>query len=177
MRDPHTRGVLDGFIKAAILLLLFFALSIPLLYAYSGYGRTVDVSLSQEDASATAFVPTTLEVTIRNASSTPLNAVEFALAYDPAKMLLTSIEPTGTLCEDRFIITNTIDHASGTAFFQCGTVTPYSNSSGTIAIIHAIPLVEGTTSIVFATSTHVLAHDGYGTDVTRDTKGTTITAL
>jgi hypothetical protein len=177
MQDPHSHGVLDGFIKAAILLILFFGLCIPLLYAYNTYGQSVDVSLTTEEQNAAAFLPTTLEVTINNASATPLNAFEFALTYDPAQVLITSIEPTGTLCEDRFIITNAIDQASGTALFQCGTVTPYSGRSGTLARIHAIPLAAGTTSIVFATSTHVLAHDGYGTDVTRSVRGIVLTAL
>jgi hypothetical protein len=172
MEKQTKHGFWYGFNLAAIILIVIFLLGIPLLYAFAEFIANVDLSLKQQGVAA-LFVPATFTLEVSNSEAASLNAVEFELSYDPTAILITSIEAHSTLCEDRFVITNKINQASGTALFQCGTITPFSGSEGTIATIHAIPLQSGTSTITFGENTHVLAHDGFGTDVTRTREGLT----
>jgi hypothetical protein len=172
MEKQTKHGFWYGFNLAAIILIVLFILGIPLLYAFAEFLTSVDLSLKQE-STVTLLTPAVFTLEINNTESTPLNAVEFELSYDPQAILITSIEPSTALCEERFVITNEINHASGTTLFQCGTVTPFSDTEGVIATIHAIPLRSGTTTLTFGEQTHVLAHDGLGTDVTRERESIT----
>ena len=165
MKKEHRRGFLYAFNITAFILIVLFAITTTLLHAFETLTQNVNMHIEGAGASS-LLVPTTFSVAITNASTTPLNAVEFELHFDPKAVHLTSINPLPTLCEDRFIITNSINNASGTALFQCGTVTPFRGSAGVIATINAIPLRTGTSSMRFGTTTHVLAHDGLGSDVT-----------
>lgn len=165
-----------GFNLTATVLIILFILSIPLFSAVAQYYKTVDITVVAPTASVS--IPTVFTVQIENKQQTPLNAIEFELQYDPTMLVVTQVIPQRTLCEERFIITNSINHASGTIVFQCGTVTPYSGKTGTIATIHATALTAGTSSLMFASSTtHVLAHDGYGTDATANRTGISFTAI
>jgi len=165
-----------GFNLTAIILTGFFILLVPVLQAYIEYRESVDIGMRQGD---TSFVhtETPIAITIDNTFHTPLNAFEFELVYNPKELHITKIVPLPTLCEDRFILTNTINNASGTSLFQCGTITPFSNTTGTIAIVYVMPLIQGTTSLRFGSTTHVLAHDGYGTDATKGRNGISLTSL
>lgn len=167
MSQQEKRGFWYGFNIAAITLITLFLLGLPLLQVFASLLQNVDLRAVQNEA-AFAYVPTTFSIELSNQQGELLNAVEFELAYDPSAILITHITPHSTLCEERFIITNRIDTASGTALFQCGTISPYKGSTGTIATVHAIPLRSGTSTVSFKDATHVLAHDGYGTDKTRD---------
>lgn len=167
MKNSHRHGFWYAFNLTAFILIVLFAIAAPLLHAFELIKESVDIHATQATKAALLHVPTSFTVDIQNGSSTLLNAAEFELHYDPNALLVTSIVPHSTLCEDRFIITNAIDNASGTALFQCGTVTPFAGKAGTIATVYVTPLVSGTSSVTFGTSTHVLAHDGMGTDATR----------
>jgi hypothetical protein len=176
MKHGNKESFWYGFNITAIILIILFLLSIPLFTVWAQYQKTVSMSI--ETSSALVNGPATFFVEISNGEETPLNAVEFELHFDPEALLITSIVPEPALCEERFIITNKINHASGTLIFQCGTVTPFTGKEGRIATIYAIPLSLGTSSIAFASSTtHVLAHDGYGTDVTAERKDLIFTAI
>lgn len=165
-----------GFNLTAVILTGFFLLLVPVLQAYINYSQSVDMGMYQSD---TSFMntETPVAITIDNTSQIPLNAVEFELLYNPKELQITKIVPLSTLCEERFILTNTINNASGTSLFQCGTISPFSNTTGTLALVYAIPLLQGTTSLRFGSTTHVLAHDGYGTDATKNRVGITLTSL
>ena len=166
MEQRQKRGFWYGFNIAAITLIALFLLGLPLFQAFASFLQSVDLQAVQNEP-AFAYVPTTFTIEVSNEEAAALNAVEFELSYDPEAVLITSITPHQTLCEERFVISNRIHHASGTALFQCGTITPFTQMRGTIATVHAIPLQSGTTTISFGDTTHVLAHDGYGTDKTR----------
>ncbi len=170
MKNFTSGGFWQGFNTTAGILTVFFLVLVPAVRAYQDYKESVDMSLKQTATS-------TFAVVIDNASSTPLNAVEFELHFDPAKIQIADIVPQGILCENRFIITNRTNNASGTALFQCGTVTPFSGKAGTIATVYAKRLRAGTSTITFGKTTHVLADDGYGTDATRTRANLVFTSL
>lgn len=174
MKKQPTRGFWFGFNTMAIVLIVCFLFFAQLISAFEGFAHTVDMSLQKTTQQG---IQETVDVTLSNVQQTPLNAVEFELHFNPKEMTLSKITPTASLCEDRFIITNTINNASGTALFQCGTITPFSNKVGTVATIDLIRLIAATTSLSFGTTTHVLAHDGYGTDATRAIQDIILTSL
>jgi hypothetical protein len=168
MRQASTHGFWYGFNLTSAILIPCFFLLVPFLHAFEYFAQSVDINLEQQ-GHAVVDKETTLAVTMYNASSTPLNAAEFEINFDPKALSIQSIIPGSDLCEERFILTNNIKNTSGSASFACGTITPFSDKSGTIARIHVIPLTAGTSSIYFtASSTQVLVHDGLGTDATRE---------
>jgi hypothetical protein len=170
MNKSTKHGFWHGFNLAAIILIAIFVFGVPLLFAFAEFVSNVGFSLKQE-AEAVLEQPVALTVEIDNSSNHALNAVEFELSYDPAAVMITAIVPHETLCEKQFVIANTFDNATGTALFQCGTHTPFEENRGTIATVYVLPLRSGTTSIAFANLTHVIAHDGLGTDATGDKTG------
>lgn len=151
-----------GFNISALILSVFFVLFVPMVHGFQNFAQTVDIMLKQDVSQEGVYT-----IELGNASSTPLNAIEFELAYNPAELTITNIVSHGVLCEERFIITNSIDNTTGRALFQCGTVTPYTNATGTITTIYTKQKSEDA-SLTFGTTTHVLAHDGLGTDATRN---------
>lgn len=165
-----------GFNITAGLLIPSFLFIVPFLHAFEGFAQTVDMFLSQQ-SDLTADGTTAITVGIENTHNTALNAAEFELIYDPRVLEVKKIVPHTTLCEDRFMITNTIDNVLGTALFQCGTITAFSGATGTIATVYVTPLVSGTSSIAFGTTTHLLVHDGLGTDATNEKINLIFTAL
>lgn len=176
MKKQGKGGFLYAFNLTAAILILFFAMLIPLLHAAGSLGHSVKMHI---DGARSERLGTTTQfaVTIDNASSTPLNAVEFELRFDPSKILITKITPLATLCEDQFVISNSIDNERGVALLQCGTLHPFSAATGTIARIEAIPVGVGSTTIAFGTTTHVLASDGLGSDATGSTTGATFATI
>jgi hypothetical protein len=150
-----------GFNVSALILSIFFVLFVPMVHGFQNFAQTVDIMLKQDVSQEGVYT-----IELGNASSTPLNAIEFELEYNPAELTITDIVSHGVLCEERFIISNTIDNMSGNALFQCGTITPFTNATGTIATIYTKRSTEEA-SLTFGTTTHVLVHDGFGTDATR----------
>jgi len=176
MEKRVKHGFWYGFNLAAVILIAFFVLGVPLLFALAHYIQNVDIGAVQNETGKVG-VQTSFEIELQNPTATPLNAAEFELSYDPQAILITAIVPHTTLCEERFLISNSFDNASGTALFQCGTISPFTQKEGAIATVYAMPLQAGTSSITFAEKTHVLAHDGFGTDVTGERKHLVFTAL
>lgn len=99
---------------------------------------------------------------------TPLNAAEIEFFFDPSHVQIENLSIAATLCEERFVITKEVDNDIGRIFYQCGTVTPFAGTSTTLATLTITPLAVGTSTIAFGTDTNVLAHDGYGTNVTKE---------
>ncbi len=147
---------------SALILSLFFVLFIPLVHGFQDFTKTVDIMLKAHGTEADTYT-----IELANASSTPLNAIEFELSYNPEELTITDIVSHGVLCEERFIITNSVDNSKGHALFQCGTITPFTSATGTVATIHTQRKIKGMPVLSFGETTHVLAHDGYGTDATR----------
>lgn len=111
--------------------------------------------------------PDRLEIRLTD-NTTPLNAAEMELLFDPQAFSVTDLTIQPGLCEERFIITKLIDNASGKVFYQCGTIMPFGKASTTLAILKIAPLSTGTSTVTFGTNTNVLAHDGYGSNVTKE---------
>ncbi len=176
MDKSSSHGFWYGFNFAAAVLIVLFLIGLPFVFAFAQFLQSVDISAIQH-VPAVASEPAAFTIDIANTRHTPLNAVEFELSYDPRAFLITDITPHTTLCEEQFIIANTVNNASGTALFQCGTVTPFTGATGTIATVHVLPLRAGTSSVSFAELTHVLVHDGLGTDATRLRTGLLFTAI
>jgi hypothetical protein len=136
-------------------LIATFICFVPVVRAVSEYLATVDIKL-------TPLGSDTFAIELENSAHTPLNALEFELRFDPEHTHIDDIALTEALCEERFIITKYIDNVAGSALVQCGTVTPFLKATGTVALITGTGAMPS-----FGTTTHVLAHDGYGTDATR----------
>jgi hypothetical protein len=100
-------------------------------------------------------------------NTNPLNAAEVELFFDPKVFLVTDLKIHPELCEERFVLTKIIDNTAGTVFYQCGTVTPFTGASTTLATITIEPLSLGTSPLAFGNNTNVLAHDGFGSNVTK----------
>lgn len=161
MENRDNSGFWYGFNITAFILIGFFLCFIPFTQALLNFAKTVDISMVQTSTS-------TFAVALENKSAVPLNALEFEVSFNPKEFRVSDIVPLNTLCEERFIISKNIQNASGTAHFACGTVTPFTGTEGTFAVVYGHMLKAGTTSITFGTSTQVLAHDGLGTNATRN---------
>jgi hypothetical protein len=164
MTTPKTGDFWYSFNITSIILIAVFCFSIPILHAYNTLAKTVDLFLTETTYTTST---STLVVVLSNTERTPLNAIAFELLYNPRDITIVNIHPETTLCEEQFIITNSINNASGTALFQCGTTTPFTDETGIVATLTIQKHTFATATIAFATSTQVLAHDGYGTDVTK----------
>lgn len=134
--------------------------SIPTSSRYS----SSTISLTQVDRSMIAIELTNNE--------TILNAGEIEVFFDPAQLIVTAINISSALCEPRFVITKEIDNKNGRIFYQCGTITPFTRPTTTLATVTVLPQHTGTSSLVFGTNTHLLAHDGKGTNVLQRFKNT-----
>ena len=94
-----------------------------------------------------------------------LNAGEVELLFDPVKLIVTNLLITDSLCQEQFVITKQIDNEHGRLFYQCGTLSPFAGASTTLAVVTVLPQSTGTSTLRFGPQTHVLAHDGYGTNI------------
>ena len=163
--ESHTAR---GFLIAAAILtpvfgsLFFFAILVN-AEEYTAPAPTVTVEAVQVDNS-------TINIDLRN-NSVLLNAVEVELYFDPAHIYVGKLSITDSLCEERFVITKEIDNKTGRVFYQCGTVTPFAGTSTTLATLTITPLKYGTSTVNFGLNTNTLAHDGYGSNVTKERIG------
>lgn len=167
MKREEKHALWNGLNITTVVFIIIFAIMFPLFFVFAEFAQSVDIKATQATTTH-AYVQTSFTINIINESNTPLNVVELELNYDPNALFIIGIIPHTTLCEERFMMTNSFDNASGTAFFLCGTITPFTQNEGVVATVYAIPLSSGTSSVTFGASTRVLAHDGYGTDATRE---------
>jgi hypothetical protein len=101
-------------------------------------------------------------------NTTLLNAVEVEMFFDPKAIAVTDVIIHPEICEERFVLTKVIDNTAGTIFYQCGTISPFSGTSTTLATIMIAPITSGATPLTFGSSTNALASDGYGSNVTKE---------
>lgn len=106
-------------------------------------------------------------VVILDENINPLNAAEIELFFDPKAFIVTDLSIHPELCEERFVLTKIIDNTAGIVFYQCGIITPFTGASTTLATVMTEPLTTGTSPLTFGLNTNVLAHDGFGSNVTK----------
>ncbi len=101
-----------------------------------------------------------------------VNAFKVHLQYDPAAVNIKDILMTTSICS--LVTTKKIDANQGIVTINCGLPHPgFSSTTGTIAEIIAHPVRPGSFSLTFLPDTAVLADDGLGTDVLRQTTDAT----
>lgn len=99
-----------------------------------------------------------------------INAISANLKFDPARMRVEEVVTDHSICTDGFFIEKNFDNAAGTVDVVCGIPTPgYSGTKGIVAEILFTPLTTGPVALTFASTTQVLANDGLGTNVLRET--------
>ncbi|MFT7506966.1 MAG: hypothetical protein ACI92I_000103 [Acidimicrobiales bacterium] len=145
-------------IPVFVVLLFSSTLTSAALYVFPA--KTVDIQAIQIDVN-------TVEITLQG-NQTLLNAAEVEFYFDPTYVHVYDVRLSESLCEEQFIITKEVDNITGRIFYQCGTVTPFAGQDTTIATLKVIPLKVGTSPLSFGSNTNVLAHDGYGSNVTKD---------
>lgn len=129
------------------------------------HGQAVDIYAT---STVTAAGAPAVAIQALNTDALAVNAFEIELSFDPAQLQLSSSTVASPLCEDRFVISNHVDNERGTALIQCGTITPFTGTSTTLAVF-SMTNATNTSSLTFGSRTNILAHDGYGTNVTGST--------
>lgn len=157
--------MIKGFQSTAILLIgicsiYMLVVAVTNAAEYIAPQQTAIVSLTQVGQN-------TINVNLSENTS-PLNAVEVELFFDPTHFVVNDLTISPVLCEERFVITKIIDNTAGVVFYQCGTITPFSGTSTTLATLYITPVQSGNTQLTFGDKTNTLAHDGYGSNVTKD---------
>jgi hypothetical protein len=165
MQKVHRKGFWFGFNVTALTILCVLMLLIPLLRVFASFTEKVDIFLNATAATSTTGI-VVFEITAQNPQNALLNAAEFSLTFDPKKLQIMRVVPGTALCEERFLFNNVIDNKIGTVNLQCGTLTPSSEHTSVIATLYAKRLTKKPIFPGFSKETRVLAHDGFGTDLT-----------
>jgi hypothetical protein len=101
-----------------------------------------------------------------------INAVNIELSYDPAKIEINDIITVNSFCDSDLFIEKGVDKQNGKVKISCGVKFPgFLGGTGIVAELGIQPLGESQTSLRFDGETRVLASDGLGTDVLRQSIG------
>jgi len=101
-----------------------------------------------------------------------INAVNIELSYDPAKIEINDIITVNSFCDPDLFIEKGVDKQNGKVKIACGVKFPgFLGGAGVVAELGIQPLGESETGLHFGEGTRVLASDGLGTDVLRQTIG------
>jgi hypothetical protein len=140
-------------------LLIIACTLVPASLAYSAPSLTIE----PQTTSATS---TTYNIILTN-NGDIFNLVEFDLQFASSTAITTgSIE--SALCRPEFIISNTGTTKPGSWYVACGTFTPFSGASTTLATF-TVAHTSTTATFSFGTKTALYRHDGLGTIVIPDT--------
>ncbi|MFA7308774.1 MAG: hypothetical protein WC045_01750 [Patescibacteria group bacterium] len=105
-----------------------------------------------------------------NTGGEAINAIQANLAYDPEKVTIEDILTTNSICPAGNFLEKTIDNTKGEVRISCYIVNPgFNKDKGTIAEILVQPKQIGEFPLTFTSQTQVLANDGLGTNVLRET--------
>jgi len=173
MKTRAKNNLIFAFTGIATIALLSFVVDTKLKaenYAETARGVDVYIVSPQKTTPNASF---TADILITN-DRTPLNAMEAEIYFDPTAFAVERFEFGTSLCEERFIIDNVVDNQTGRVHVSCGTITPFTGNATIFGTIIATPLKPGVTNVIFGEKTHVHVHDGLGTEIARDTYGTTI---
>lgn len=96
-----------------------------------------------------------------------LNVFEIGIQFDPFTHIISDIEFTSMLCEEKFIIEESYDTSSGVYYLACGTSTPFTTKiSSTLLDIKYQSSNPFITPSLLPTKTSFYQHDGLGTQAT-----------
>ncbi len=105
-----------------------------------------------------------------------INAISVHISFDPAKVRIQDVDMEHSICSN--VLEKTIDLANKEIRISCIIVSPgFSGSEGNVANILAHPLVTGEFGLGFHDHTQVLANDGLGTNVLRQTRDGSYTVV
>jgi hypothetical protein len=97
-----------------------------------------------------------------------INAVTVTVNYDPAKVVVADIITANSFCSHSLFIKKEIDNKNGVVTIACGLPNPgFTGEEGTVAELLVQPIQTGDFNLKFGQDTQVLANDGLGTDVLR----------
>jgi hypothetical protein len=132
----------------------------PTTHAYSAPLLTIEPQ-------TTSTTSTTYNIILTNDGDI-FNLVEFDLQFASSTDITTgTIE--SALCKPAFTISNTGTTTPGSWYVACGTFTPYSGTSTTLATF-TVTNTSTTPLFSFGTKTALYRHDGLGTIVIPDTQ-------
>lgn len=97
-----------------------------------------------------------------------INTVRVVVQYDPAIAKVVEIDTKKSLCPPQMFLEREIDNKKGEVTITCVIPSPgFSDVGGVIAVLHVQPLAAGRFKLQFDKETAILANDGLGTDVLR----------
>ena len=98
-----------------------------------------------------------------------INVVDATLQYDPTIARVVAIRTTRSFCHHDFFIEREIDNEKGKVHVVCGLPTPgFNELQGNVFELVFQPLISGRLIMRFGEETKILANDGLGTDVLRN---------
>ncbi len=101
-----------------------------------------------------------------------INAIEAVVKYDPTLARVEEIRTSNSFCRQDFFIEREINNKKGEVHVVCGLPTPgFNELRGTVFELVLQPLKPGKLALWFGENTAVLANDGLGTNVLRNTAG------
>ena len=136
---------------------------------YTLYNSTVDI----EPSFGIFSMEEEHRVTIRvETGGEPINVANIEMSYDPEKIEVNEIITANSFCDPDFFLKKNIDENNGKISIVCGIKFPgFFGTTGIIAELLIQPRGESETSLVFNEGTRILASDGLGTDVLRQSIG------
>lgn len=131
------------------------------------FSQAADLVLSPGTGSYSAGQ--TFTATVRAVpGSDNVNAVEAAISFNPAVLSVVSVSKTGSVFS-LWTTEPTFSNAKGTIEFGGGSPTPFTTASNILSITFRV-VAEGTGSVSFSKAS-ILAADGRGTDVFKNSTG------
>lgn len=106
-----------------------------------------------------------------------INVVEIHVQYEPESIKVNDIITTNSFCDPETFIEKTIDNDKGEVVIICGKPNGFDGEIGTVANLLIEPLRPGEFHLRFDDETVVLANDGLGTDVLRQSTNASFTVL
>ena len=101
-----------------------------------------------------------------------INVVDVEVNYDPLLARVEEIKTTNSFCQNNFFIEQEIDNDAGSVQVICGLPTPgFNELRGTAFELVFQPIRTGRLLFDFGEDAKILANDGMGTNVLRDTTG------
>ena len=103
-----------------------------------------------------------------NAGGEEINAIQAVIRYDPRRVRVDAILTADSVCENGLFLEKKIDEVRGEVRISCVILPPaFSKDRGSVADLLVVPLRSGMFTLSFDEDTQVLASDGLGTNVLR----------
>ena len=132
---------------------------------YTIYNSTFSLSPNSQ---VSAFSENQIIKVVANSGGEAVNAFDAVIDYDPTLISIDSISTDNSICPQAFFIEKAIDPTRGEVDIQCGIPTPgFTGNGGEVAELNISHKKTGVFSLIFASTSQILANDGLGTDVLR----------